>query len=97
MLTSIPQIFMPVVSGFYLDQMGIAKGVEADMMENFGPVMDVGPESRMGFLDKKIAQSVMMGLSKEKGLEFDMKGRNDLRDWDRIRDFAHRFAQSLNK
>ena len=35
--------------------------------------------------------------SKELGLELDMRGRNDLRDWDRIRDFAHRFAASLNK
>ena len=53
--------------------------------------------SRMGFLDRKIAQSVMLGLSNDLGLELDMKGRNDLRDWDRIRDFAHRFAESLNK
>jgi len=28
----------------------------------------------MCFLDKKIAQSVMLGLSKDKGLEFDMGG-----------------------
>jgi hypothetical protein len=32
MLTSIPQIFMPVVSGYYLDQMGIAKGVRVGLM-----------------------------------------------------------------
>jgi menaquinone-dependent protoporphyrinogen oxidase len=80
-----------------LEKVAEEAGVEADMMEAFGPVMDVGPGSRMGFLDKKIAQSVMVGLSEEKGLELDMKGRNDLRDWDRIRDFAHRFAESLKK
>jgi hypothetical protein len=51
----------------------------------------------MGFLDKKIAQSVMLGLSNEHGMEIDMKGRNDLRDWDRVRDFAHRFAESLGE
>jgi menaquinone-dependent protoporphyrinogen oxidase len=72
-------------------------GVEVDMMEAFGPVLDVGPGSRMGFLDKKIAQSVMLGLSNEHGMEIDMKGRNDLRDWDRVRDFAHRFAESLGE
>ncbi len=71
--------------------------MEADLYEAFGPLVDVGEGSRMGFLDKKIAQSVMLGLSKEKGLELDMKGRNDLRDWDRIRDFAHRFAESLRE
>jgi len=80
-----------------LEKVAEEAGVEAELMEAFGPVMDVGPGSRMGFLDKKIAQSVMLGLSKEQGLELDMKGRNDLRDWDRIRDFANRFAASLNK
>jgi len=34
----------------------------------------------------------MVVPSKELGLELDMRGRNDLRDWVRIRDFAHRFA-----
>jgi menaquinone-dependent protoporphyrinogen oxidase len=80
-----------------LEKVAEEAGVEADMMEAFGPVMDVGPGSRMGFLDKKIAQSVMVGLSEEKGLELDMKGRNDLRDWDRIREFAYRFAESLRE
>jgi len=70
-------------------------GVEADLYEAFGPLMDVGEGSRMGFIDRKIAQSVMLGLSAELGLELDTRGRNDLRDWDRIRDFAHRFAESL--
>jgi len=32
MMTSIPQIFMPVVSGFYLDQMGVARGVRVGLM-----------------------------------------------------------------
>jgi MFS family permease len=32
MMTSIPQIFMPVVSGYYLDQMGVAKGVRIGLM-----------------------------------------------------------------
>ena len=80
-----------------LEKVAEEAGVEAEMMEAFGPVMDVGPGSGMGFLDKKISQSVMLGLSNEQGLELDMKGRNDLRDWDRIRDFAYRFAESLNK
>ena len=32
MMTSIPQVFMPVVSGYYLDQMGVAKGVRIGLM-----------------------------------------------------------------
>ena len=70
-------------------------GVKADLYEAFGPLMDLGENSRMGFLDKKIAQSVMMGLSKELGLELDMKGRNDLRDWDKINQYAKKFTELL--
>ncbi len=75
-----------------LEKVAEEAGVEAVLMEAFGPVLDVGPGSRMGFLDKRIAKTVMLGLSKDHGMEFDAEGRNDLRDWDRIRDFAHRFA-----
>lgn len=53
--------------------------------------------SRLGFLDKKIAEVVMLGLSKDQGMGIDMKGRNDLRDWDSVKGFAHRFAESLKK
>ena len=80
-----------------LEKVAESTGVEAVLMEAFGPVIDMGPGSRMGFLDKKIAQSVMLGLSKDKGLEFDADGRNDLRDWERVKDFAHRFAESLKE
>ncbi len=72
-------------------------GVEADMYMTFGPLMDLGSGSRMGFLDKRIAGSVLMGLSKEQGMEFDAKGRNDFRDWEKIRGFAHRFSESLRE
>jgi len=44
------------------------------MYEAFGPLIDVGEGSRMGFLDRRIAQSVMVGLSGELGLELDMGG-----------------------
>ena len=80
-----------------LEKVAESTGVEAVLMEAFGPVIDMGPGSRMGFLDKKIAQSVMLGLSKDKGLEFDADGRNDLRDWERVKGFAHRFAESLKE
>ena len=43
-------------------------------MGAFGSAMDVGLGSRMGFLDERIAQSVMVGLSKDEGLELDMEG-----------------------
>ena len=80
-----------------LEKVAESAGVEPVLVEAFGPVIDMGPGSRMGFLDKKIAQSVMLGLSKDKGLEFDADGRNDLRDWERVKGFAHRFAESLKE
>jgi len=61
------------------------------------PLVDMRPGSGMGFLVKKVTQLVMLGLSNEKGLELDMNGRNDLRDCDSVRDFAHRFAESLRQ
>ncbi len=36
MMTSIPQVFMPVVSGYYLELMGIAKGVRMGLMMFIG-------------------------------------------------------------
>ena len=80
-----------------LENVAESAGVEADLMEAFGPVIDMGPGSRMGFLDKRIAQTVMLGLSEEKGMEFDADGRNDLRDWGRIKEFARSFAESLRE
>jgi len=71
--------------------------VEADQYEAFRPLVGVGEGFRMGFLDRRIAWSVMAGLSGELGLELDMGRRNDLRDWDRIQDFANRFSQSLHE
>lgn len=78
-----------------LEKVAGEAGVEAVLMEAFGPLADLGPGSRMGFLDRRIAGAAMAGLSKDLGLELDMKGRNDLRDWDKIRDFAQRFAEIL--
>jgi menaquinone-dependent protoporphyrinogen oxidase len=78
-----------------LEKVAESVGVEPVLVEAFGPVIDMGPGSRMGFLDRKIAQSVMLGLSKDKGLEFVPDGRNDLRDWGRVREFARSFVEAL--
>jgi hypothetical protein len=48
--------------------------VEADLYEAFGPLVDVVEDSRMRFLDRRIARTVMVGLSGELGLELDMGG-----------------------
>ena len=38
-----------------------------------------------------------MGLSVEQGFKFDARRSNDSRDWDEIRSFARRFAETLRK
>ena len=80
-----------------LEKVAEEAGVEAVLYGAFGPLADLGPGSRMGFIDKKITQAAMAGLSQEHGLEFDAKGRNDFRDWDEIRGFARMFAESLSE
>lgn len=39
----------------------------------------------------------MAVLSKELGLVLDMEVQNDLKDWNTIRDFEHRFVESLRE
>jgi len=39
MMTSIPQIFMPVVSGYYLDMMGVGRGVRVGLMLFIGAAL----------------------------------------------------------
>lgn len=70
-------------------------GVRVDLYEAFGPLVDFGKGSRMGFLDRKIAQMVMGRTSGETGVELDMNGGNDLRDWEKVIGFAQRFAEML--
>ena len=53
----------------------------------------MGPGSRMGFIDERIARMVKRGLSKEHRREFDVEGRSDLKDWDRKRS-SHTGSQS---
>ena len=72
-------------------------GVIPDLYEAFGPVIDLGENSRMGFIDKRIAHSVIIGLSKEKGYDLNMKGRNDLRDWAKISEFGLKYIELLKK
>jgi menaquinone-dependent protoporphyrinogen IX oxidase len=72
-------------------------GVIADLYEAFGPLVDFSKGSRIGFLDRKVAQTVMSKESEKTGIELDMDGRNDLRDWERIREFARRFAELLKE
>jgi MFS family permease len=53
MLTSTPQIFMPVVSGYYLSQMGIARGVRIGLILFIGAA-SVATIVRASFLEETL-------------------------------------------
>lgn len=76
----------------YLEKIMEKMGVTADICDAFGGVLDFSESSRMGFLDKKMLKTAAKGIQKDMSLEIDENGKNDLRDWDQIQDFAKRFA-----
>ena len=67
--------------------------VEPVLYEAFGPLIDMSSSSRMGFLDKIISKTVITGLNNDLKLNLDMNGRNDLRDWEKIREFTNKFIK----
>lgn len=79
----------------YVEDMAREHGLEPDMCEAFPGLLDFSKDSKMGFVDKKMLKLAAKGIAKETGIEFDEKGRNDLRDWEQIREFARSFAQLM--
>lgn len=69
--------------------------IEADMTAAFGPVFDFSDKSKLGLFSKGILKSLAKGMAEDKGIKIDFKGRNDLRDWNAMRDFARKFAKMV--
>lgn len=68
---------------------------EADIYNAFGGILDFSEDSKVGKTGKLALKLAAKGMSAEKGLQFDMDGRNDFRDWDKIRSFAENFVDKL--
>jgi len=66
-------------------------GVKIDHVEAFGGLMDFTKSSRMSWMEKKLLQQVA-----KKDPKMDLKGWNDLRDWDKIEDFTLGFVELLS-
>jgi menaquinone-dependent protoporphyrinogen oxidase len=64
-------------------------GIKPDLYEAFGGIFDFSESSNLGYLDRKI---LIFGSS-DLGLDIDYNGRNDYRNWDRIRAFCEVFAR----
>ncbi|MFX0211614.1 MAG: flavodoxin domain-containing protein [Candidatus Hodarchaeota archaeon] len=67
-------------------------GISVDNYEAFGGVMNVSPDSPVGWLDKKILK-----IAGKKTPDFDPKGVNDSRDWIKIEQFAQEFIRLMKK
>lgn len=65
-------------------------GASVDDFEAFGGVMDVSPTSNVGWLNKQIIKAV-----DKQSIDFDPKGINDYRDWEKIEEFTQTFIQRL--
>jgi len=70
-------------------------GLTPDFYDVFGGVFDLSRKSKAGFMDRKIMSIAAKGLEKEKGIKIEKKGKNDFRDWNQIKLFALRFAESV--
>ena len=64
-------------------------GLKPKQYDVFGPVMDFSDNSTLDFLNKKMLKLAAMGMANDKpDLQIDLEGRNDFRDWDKIKAFA---------
>ena len=78
-----------------LEKVFTETNVKPDLYEAFGPLIDMSSSSKMGFIDKIISKTVITGLNKDLNLNLDMNGRNDLRDWEKIREFTNKFIEII--
>lgn len=67
-------------------------GANIDNYEAFGGVMNMSPDSPVGWLDKKILK-----VAGKESPNFDPKGINDYRDWNKIEKFTKEFIQTLQQ
>ena len=70
-------------------------GIQADIYDAFGGVIDFSESSKMGWLDKTILKIVSRRNTSGKDAVLKKNARNDLRDWDQIRAFEEKFAGLL--
>jgi len=68
-----------------------------DYYEDFGPVLDFSRKSKIKRDDRKILKDSAKRVAKKTGLEFEYKGFNDFRDWNRIEEVSKLFVKQLQK
>ena len=71
--------------------------LKADIHASFGGVIDFSENSNVGRAGKSVLKLVALGFSKEFNIEIDMEGRNDFRDWEKIRNFTKNYVKILKE
>jgi len=90
-------IISPEPADAFFEQVLIERyGFKPSICAVFGPVINLSRSSKMKYETKQDLRRKIKVLSKRTGIEFDMKGYNDFRDWDRIHNFSTKFAEMLD-
>ena len=90
-------IISPEPADAFFEQVLIERyGFKPSICAVFGPVINLSRSSKMKYETKQDLRRKIKVLSKRTGIEFDMKGYNDFRDWDRIHNFSIKFAEMLD-
>ena len=71
--------------------------MEPTLSEAFGGVLDFSESSQVGTFEKMMMLAALKNIEKDTGLFLLPKGKNDLRDWDKIDTFAREFASLLKE
>ena len=68
-----------------------------DYYEDFGPVLDFSRKSKLKRDQRDILKDSAKRMAKATGLEFEYKGFNDFRDWNRIEEVCKEIVEQLQK
>ncbi|MFW9942485.1 MAG: hypothetical protein ACFFFT_15710 [Candidatus Thorarchaeota archaeon] len=71
-------------------------GFKPPMCAVFGPVIDFSRSTKLKYETRVDLRRKVKVMSKHTGIEFDMRGYNDFRDWDRIYKFSTEFAERID-
>jgi menaquinone-dependent protoporphyrinogen IX oxidase len=75
----------------YLEKEIQKLGIEVDIYDTFGLILDFSESSRLGMFSKKMLQSIATNLAKEKGIQIDLNGKNEILNRERLQSFVEKF------
>ncbi|MHA1268887.1 MAG: flavodoxin domain-containing protein [Candidatus Helarchaeota archaeon] len=81
----------------YLNQIIENLEIKPNLYYTFGPILDFSESSRIGRIAKAILKKVTEKDFELAGINVDYNGRNDLRDKNKIREFAEKFISLVKK